>query len=70
MGKRNWQFIARGGSVAIVNGMDSIGLIAKGSSEQTYEGNEKLSQDIKGKSIPGRENSKSKAPKARVCLAW
>lgn len=43
MGKRNWQFIGRGGSVAIVNGMDSISLIAKSSFEQTYEGNERVS---------------------------
>ena len=29
LGKRNWQFIAREGSVAIVNRIDNIGLVAK-----------------------------------------
>lgn len=62
LGKRNWQFIGRGGSVAIVNGMDSIGLIAKGSFEQTYEGNERVSQDIRRKTIPGRKKQQVQSP--------
>lgn len=33
LGKRNWQFIAREESVAIVNRIGSIGLIAKWSFE-------------------------------------
>lgn len=43
LGKRNWQFIVRKGSVAILN-IDNTGLVEKGNFEQTYEGNERVSQ--------------------------
>lgn len=35
LGKKNWQFIAKDGSVAVVNRMDNIVLFTKGSFEQT-----------------------------------